>query len=258
MGADIIKKELPVTLVPQTILQAEKIYEEHLIRDFPDNEVKPFAVIEAAMRGGRYQVFAAMLDGELAGYAFLAAGSPAESANLPAGSPAESADLPAGSPVESADLPAGSPAGSANLPAGSPAGNAGTPDGKKVGLLDYFAVVCSKRDQGIGSRIMEALSPEKTGLDCILVESERIMEDLEEEQKKERLRRIRFYERAGAKRSGVYTYLYGVFYDIMIFSAGSATISPREAFALTDFMYHEMYPAYWFPKLADIYIDQGV
>ena len=258
MGADIIKKELPVTLVPQTILQAEKIYEEHLIRDFPDNEVKPFAVIEAAMRGGRYQVFAAMLDGELAGYAFLAAGSPAESANLPAGSPAESADLPAGSPVESADLPAGSPAGSANLPAGSPAGNAGTPDGKKVGLLDYFAVVCSKRDQGIGSRIMEALSPEKTGLDCILVESERIMEDLEEEQKKERLRRIRFYERAGAKRSGVYTYLYGVFYDIMIFSAGSATISPREAFALTDFMYHEMYPAYWFPKLADIYIDQSV
>ena len=247
MGADIIKKELPVTLVPQTILQAEKIYEEHLIRDFPDNEVKPFAVIEAAMRGGRYQVFAAMLDGELAGYAFLAAGSPAESANLPAGSPAESADLPAGTRPErhfqSAD---------------SPAGNAGTPDGKKVGLLDYFAVVCSKRDQGIGSRIMEALSPEKTGLDCILVESERIMEDLEEEQKKERLRRIRFYERAGAKRSGVYTYLYGVFYDIMIFSAGSATISPQEAFALTDFMYHEMYPAYWFPKLADIYIDQGV
>ena len=225
MGADIIKKELPVTLVPQTILQAEKIYEEHLIRDFPDNEVKPFEVIEAAMRGGRYQVFAAMLDGELAGYAFLAAGNPAESADLPAG---------------------------------SPAGNAGTPDGKKVGLLDYFAVVCSKRDQGIGSRIMEALSPEKTGLDCILVESERIMEDLEEEQKKERLRRIRFYERAGAKRSGVYTYLYGVFYDIMIFSAGSATISPQEAFALTDFMYHEMYPAYWFPKLADIYIDQGV
>lgn len=236
MGADIIKKELPVTLVPQTILQAEKIYEEHLIRDFPDNEVKPFAVIEAAMRGGRYQVFAAMLDGELAGYAFLAAGSPAESADLPAGTRPERHFQPAG----------------------SPAGNAGTPDGKKVGLLDYFAVVCSKRDQGIGSRIMEALSPEKTGLDCILVESERIMEDLEEEQKKERLRRIRFYERAGAKRSGVYTYLYGVFYDIMIFSAGSATISPQEAFALTDFMYHEMYPAYWFPKLADIYIDQGV
>ena len=93
MGADIIKKELPVTLVPQTILQAEKIYEEHLIRDFPDNEVKPFAVIEAAMRGGRYQVFAAMLDGELAGYAFLAAGSPAESADLPAGLPA-GASLP--------------------------------------------------------------------------------------------------------------------------------------------------------------------
>ena len=236
MGADIIKKELPVTLVPQTILQAEKIYEEHLIRDFPDNEVKPFAVIEAAMRGGRYQVFAAMLDGELAGYAFLAAGSPAGSADLPAGARPERHFQSAG----------------------SPAGNAGTPDGKKVGLLDYFAVVCSKRDQGIGSRIMEALSPEKTGLDCILVESERIMEDLEEEQKKERLRRIRFYERAGAKRSGVYTYLYGVFYDIMIFSAGSATISPQEAFALTDFMYHEMYPAYWFPKLADIYIDQGV
>ncbi len=247
MGADIIKKELPVTLVPQTILQAEKIYEEHLIRDFPDNEVKPFEVIEAAMRGGRYQVFAAMLDGELAGYAFLAAGSPAESADLSAGSPAESADLPAGTRPERHFQSAG-----------SPAGNAGTPDGKKVGLLDYFAVVCSKRDQGIGSRIMEALSPEKTGLDCILVESERIMEDLEEEQKKERLRRIRFYERAGAKRSGVYTYLYGVFYDIMIFSAGSATISPQEAFALTDFMYHEMYPAYWFPKLADIYIDQGV
>ena len=258
MGADIIKKELPVTLVSQTILQAEKIYEEHLIRDFPDNEVKPFEVIEAAMRGGRYQVFAAMLDGELAGYAFLAAGSPAESANLPAGQPVGSADLPADQPAGSANLPAGSPAESANLSAGSPAGNAGTPDGKKVGLLDYFAVVCSKRDQGIGSRIMEALSPEKTGLDCILVESERIMEDLEEEQKKERLRRIRFYERAGAKRSGVYTYLYGVFYDIMIFSAGSATISPQEAFALTDFMYHEMYPAYWFPKLADIYIDQGV
>ena len=208
-----IRETIPVTLVRQDIPQAEKIYEEHLVRDFPEDEVKPFSVIEEGMREGHYLVYAAVLGGDLVGYAFLETGECHAS-------------------FESSQR-----------------------QGRKIALLDYFAVVSGKRDQGIGSRIMQALAPEKTGFDYILVESERVTEDLEDEQKKERQRRIAFYERAGAKRSGVYTYLYGVWYDILIYS-GKEIINTQEAFKLTDFMYHEMYPAYWFPKLVSIYTEE--
>ncbi len=202
------RSEQPAALIlnRQDVPQAEKLYEEHLVRDFPEDEVKPFSVIEDAMQEGHYLVYAAMLDGETAGYAFL---------------------------------------------------ETGERKGKRIALLDYFAVVSGKRDQGVGSRIMKAMTSGEMRFDYILVESERVTEDLDEEQKRERLRRIAFYERAGAKRSGVYTYLYGVFYDIMIFAANKEKISTQEAFALTDCMYREMYPPYWFPELASIYTEEA-
>ncbi len=198
--------EQPVSLILnlQDIPQAEKLYEEHLVRDFPEDEVKPFSVIEDAMREGHYLVYAALLDGETAGYAFL---------------------------------------------------ETGERKGKKIALLDYFAVVSGKRNQGIGSRIMKDLTSGKMEFNCMLVESERVTEDLDEEQKRERLRRIAFYERAGAKKSGVYTYLYGVFYDIMVIAGDKEKINTQEAYAMTDYMYRKMYPPYWFPELARIYTE---
>ena len=52
--------------------EAREIYVNHLRKDFPRSEVKPFSRIRSGMRKGAYRCFGAFLGNELAGYAFLA------------------------------------------------------------------------------------------------------------------------------------------------------------------------------------------
>ena len=132
--------------------EAREIYVNHLRKDFPRSEVKPFSRIRSGMRKGAYRCFGAFLGNELAGYAFLA-----------------------------------------HYRLGKTA----------VGLLDYFAVVTGRRGQGLGSEILRQLSPARLSLFCILIETEQIVPGLADADREIRERRVRFYERAGACRSGV-------------------------------------------------------
>ena len=117
-------------------------------------------------------------------------------------------------------------------------------------LLDYFAVVNSLRGCGYGSAILKQLCAPEMEFPTILIESERVTDDLSEEVIRIRERRIRFYENAGAFRTGIRTHVNGADYEILILSSRDKTVSKEDAYALTTRIYTEMYPAAWFPELA--------
>ena len=67
-------------LQPVSLQQAQQIYEQHMTRDFPPAELKPFAMIRQGMQQGSYDFLALYrTDDTLMGYAVLVAepGQPA-------------------------------------------------------------------------------------------------------------------------------------------------------------------------------------
>jgi len=126
-------------------------------------------------------------------------------------------------------------------------------DGRRIALLDYFAVVSGRRGQGLGSAILKELTPERLGVRCFVLESEKVSAAADDEQRKIRESRIRFYERAGGLHSCVQAYLYGVDYDIIVFLTAGEDMDDHEIFAVTDYLYRKMYPLSWFPRLAKVY-----
>lgn len=67
-------------LQPVSLQQAQQIYEQHMTRDFPPAELKPFAMIRQGMQQGSYDFLALYrTDDALMGYAVLVAepGQPA-------------------------------------------------------------------------------------------------------------------------------------------------------------------------------------
>ena len=59
-------------LLPLSLQQAETVYRNHLVRDFPADEVKPFPDIAHLSGQGRYVCYGGFEDGALKAYAFLA------------------------------------------------------------------------------------------------------------------------------------------------------------------------------------------
>ena len=81
-------------------------------------------------------------------------------------------------------------------------------------LVDYLAVNEKYRGQGIGTKTLEFLKGVAQNR-YIIIECENEEKATDSEDKKIRLRRIAFYERAGFKRSGVSSTLFGVDYIIL-------------------------------------------
>ena len=50
--------------------RARDLYDHYLVEDFPEDEIKPFFIIERAMKEGHYEVIEAFDEDGLAGYAF--------------------------------------------------------------------------------------------------------------------------------------------------------------------------------------------
>ena len=96
-----------------------------------------------------------------------------------------------------------------------------------VTLLDYFAVDESLRGKGIGRSFISELTTRHHDLtsDFVLIEVESTQSAQTEQQAEERERRIRFYEHCGAKRTGVFAYLFGVEYQIMVLPLNAAVPS---------------------------------
>ncbi len=86
---------------------------------------------------------------------------------------------------------------------------------KKIGFLDYYAIVKKYRGGGIGSTFLKKLgSLSKT--DCILLETESIESAKNDDETNTRTRRIAFYKRSGCIDTGCMYNVFGVEYNIFV------------------------------------------
>lgn len=88
---------------------------------------------------------------------------------------------------------------------------------KNLAMLDYFAVLPEFRGQGIGSEALSLVSLEmkREGFSGILFEIERISLAVNKEQEDMRIRRKKFYLRAGCRESGLKSEIFGVGYEVL-------------------------------------------
>ena len=113
-------------------------------------------------------------------------------------------------------------------------------------MLDYLAVCRGKRGQGHGTRMLALLEREFAGK-AVFVEVEDPDIPCSEEERRIRLRRLRFYQRSGFRDSGVRCDVYGV--DFMILFRGPE-MSAGEAHRRLD----RIYRAIFTPKAYDEHI----
>ena len=87
----------------------------------------------------------------------------------------------------------------------------------EAALLDYYAVDAALRGQGIGQKFLGGLRDKGRdfGAPFVLLEVESVETAQSPQEEETRRRRIRFYEHCGCGKSGVYTHLFGVEYQIM-------------------------------------------
>lgn len=84
-------------------------------------------------------------------------------------------------------------------------------------LLDYFAVDASRRGQGLGGRFLKGLGRLAGGFGApyALIEVESLESAQTPAQSQERERRIRFYQRCGCRETRVFSWLFGVEYQVL-------------------------------------------
>lgn len=118
-------------------------------------------------------------------------------------------------------------------------------EGPPALLLDYFAVDAGRRGQGTGTRFLEALRDALSGeaAPYFLIEVESLETAATPAQVDERTRRIRFYKGCGCQESQVYSYLFGVDYQILYLPLrdGPAPMD-GEIQAALDRVYHTIVP----------------
>ncbi len=84
-------------------------------------------------------------------------------------------------------------------------------------LLDYYAVVDGLRGKGIGSAFLKDLLPLIPVKGGILIEAESPASAKKEEERRIRRRRVDFYEKNGAGKTGIHCRLFGVDYNILYY-----------------------------------------
>jgi len=81
-------------------------------------------------------------------------------------------------------------------------------------LLDYYAVTQTDRSKGYGSIFLKNLQETLNDFSGIIVELESINAAKNETERLERERRISFYERNGMQKTGIFSNLFDVEFDI--------------------------------------------
>ncbi len=84
-------------------------------------------------------------------------------------------------------------------------------------LLDYFAVAPKMRRKGFGSEFIRSLASVFFSRSPLIFEVERISSAENEQDKLRRRKRVNFYLKNGAVKTGVETTIFGVDYSIMYF-----------------------------------------
>lgn len=123
-------------------------------------------------------------------------------------------------------------------------------------LLDYYAVAEQARGTGNGSRCMEILEEElrKKGSRVLLIEVENPAWAQSEEERQNRERRIRFYEKNGAALTELRSCLFGVEYKIMQIPVGEPK-GERELREDLEEIYRTMFPERYFGREVILYRD---
>lgn len=108
-------------------------------------------------------------------------------------------------------------------------------------LLDYYAVISTKRQNGIGSQFLQALKPYLKA-DGILIEVETPEVTVSKEENQIRSRRIAFYERNGAHLTAVGGSIFGVHFTVMYLPL-QQQLPDKELLSNIQQLYRQMVPA---------------
>lgn len=112
-------------------------------------------------------------------------------------------------------------------------------------LLDYYAVDSALRGQGVGSRFLSGLKAvsEQFGAPYVIIEAESVESAETPAQVEERRRRLRFYDHCGCRTTGVYSFLFGVEYQILVLPLSEAAApSDAEVKAALESLYRMIVP----------------
>ena len=106
--------------------------------------------------------------------------------------------------------------------------------GQKSLLMDYFAVIESYRNQGIGTKFLCEMKEYFREYDALFVESECAYDEISQ-------KRLDFYQKAGFVISGLQVHLYHVDYELMVLPL-KADVVPLEVRRMMEEIYEKIYP----------------
>lgn len=151
-----------MNIQPLPLKELPDLYDTHLRRDFPADELKPCDWLVRLAERGTYECHTFYDRGELCAYACVLA-----------------------------------------------------PRDRGAVLLDYFAVLPHRRGGGIGGQCFDLLGDTYRNRGGMLLETELVDAARTSEERETRLRRNTFYQRHGARLTGVHSEAFGVRYSIL-------------------------------------------
>ena len=104
-------------------------------------------------------------------------------------------------------------------------------------LLDYFAIFDHNRGQGLGTCFLNELKTMFADREMIVIEAEAAATE-------QARKRIAFYQRAGARISGIQLHLYHVDYAVLTLDLAAVLDDTQVRRQLTD-LYRRIYPAFF-------------
>ncbi|WP_343210334.1 GNAT family N-acetyltransferase [Anaerolentibacter hominis] len=121
-------------------------------------------------------------------------------------------------------------------------------------LLDYYAVCREYRDRGLGSTFLQKLRDAYQDTQGILIETEDIDRAENEEEKNIRTRRVQFYERNGAVRTGIKACVFTVDYRVFYLPVAG---KPDDEMLFREFedIYHTLVPEKYYESNVFITMD---
>lgn len=128
----------------------------------------------------------------------------------------------------------------------------------KQALLDYYAVSEEDRGTGVGSRCMALIREElrRRENEVLVIEVENPEYAGTQEERRNRERRIRFYEKNGARATGLRARLFGVEYRIMYLPIKKEK-GEEELRETLEEIYHTMFPERYFGKEVILRVAAG-
>ena len=114
-------------------------------------------------------------------------------------------------------------------------------------LLDYLAVVPEHRGEGLGSGFLRRLTESMKTADLIVCEVENPDAAEEEEVRRQQERRLQFYLRTGFRKTGLFSIVFGVNYQILEFPVTGEYSTPELRRIYTE-LYRSILPEAYFQR----------